>query len=63
LGNNLGVRRGDRGDLPPSAGILFNENGTGWTALAEFLLGAASSVLLPVVTLILGYYFSKEKNQ
>lgn len=34
-----------------------------WEAPAKFLLGIVSSVLLPVVTLVLGYYFGKEKNE
>lgn len=33
-----------------------------WEEPAKFLLGIVSSVLLPVVTLVLGYYFGKEKN-
>jgi cytochrome bd-type quinol oxidase subunit 1 len=33
-----------------------------WKEPAKFLLGIVSSVLLPVVTLVLGYYFGKEKN-
>lgn len=35
---------------------------TRWEKPAKFLLGIVSSVLLPVVTLVLGYYFGKEKN-
>lgn len=34
-----------------------------WEEPAKFLLGIVSSVLLPVVTLVLGYYFGKEKNE
>lgn len=34
---------------------------TGWKEPAEFLVSIVSSVLLPVVTLVLGYYFGKEK--
>lgn len=34
----------------------------GWKEPAEFLAGIISSVLLPVVTLVLGYYFGKEKS-
>ena len=34
-----------------------------WKEPAEFLAGIVSSVLLPVVTLVLGYYFGKEKNE
>ena len=34
-----------------------------WKDPAEFLVGIVSSVLLPVVTLVLGYYFGKEKNE
>lgn len=32
-----------------------------WQDPAKFLLGIVSSVLLPIVTLVLGYYFGKEK--
>lgn len=34
-----------------------------WKEPATFLLGIVSSVLLPVVTLVLGYYFGKEKSE
>ncbi|NCF81941.1 MAG: hypothetical protein GWP74_10030 [Proteobacteria bacterium] len=34
-----------------------------WEAPAKFLLGIVSSVLLPVVTLVLGYYFGKGKTE
>jgi cytochrome bd-type quinol oxidase subunit 1 len=34
-----------------------------WKEPATFLLSIVSSVLLPVVTLVLGYYFGKEKAQ
>jgi heme/copper-type cytochrome/quinol oxidase subunit 2 len=34
-----------------------------WEEPATFLLGIVSSVLLPVVTLVLGYYFGKEKTE
>jgi hypothetical protein len=34
-----------------------------WKEPAEFLIGIVSSVLLPVVTLVLGYYFGKEKGE
>jgi cytochrome bd-type quinol oxidase subunit 1 len=34
-----------------------------WKEPAIFLLGIVSSVLLPVVTLVLGYYFGKEKSE
>lgn len=34
----------------------------GWKEPAEFLVNIVSSVLLPVVTLVLGYYFGKEKT-
>ena len=34
-----------------------------WESPATFLLGIVSSVLLPVVTLVLGYYFGKEKSE
>jgi hypothetical protein len=34
-----------------------------WEDPATFLLGIVSSVLLPVVTLVLGYYFGKEKSE
>jgi uncharacterized membrane protein len=32
-----------------------------WVEPAKFFLGILSSVLLPVVTLVIGYYFGKEK--
>lgn len=35
---------------------------TTWREPAEFLLSIVASVLLPVVTLVLGYYFGKEKT-
>ena len=35
----------------------------GWKEPAEFLSGIISSILLPVVTLVLGYYFGKEKTE
>ncbi len=34
-----------------------------WEQPATFLLGIVSSVLLPVVTLVLGYYFGKGKTE
>ena len=34
-----------------------------WKEPAEFLAGVVSSVLLPVVTLVLGYYFGKEASE
>lgn len=34
-----------------------------WENAATFLLGIVSSVLLPVVTLVLGYYFGREKRE
>ncbi|MCG8507135.1 MAG: hypothetical protein MI755_21190 [Sphingomonadales bacterium] len=34
-----------------------------WKPPAEFLLAAISSVMLPVVTLVLGYYFGKETKK
>ncbi|UCH46505.1 MAG: hypothetical protein JSU95_10260 [Betaproteobacteria bacterium] len=45
--------------------VLGSQFGTGsnWKEPAEFLVGIVSSVLLPVVTLVLGYYFGKEKNE
>jgi len=33
-----------------------------WKDAAEFLVKTLSSVLLPVVTLVIGYYFGKEKQ-
>ena len=33
-----------------------------WKEPAEFLAGIVSSVLLPVVTLVLGYYFGKGRT-
>jgi hypothetical protein len=35
---------------------------TEWKDAAEFLMKLLSSVLLPVVTLVIGYYFGKEKQ-
>lgn len=35
---------------------------TKWEKPAEFLLSVISSVMLPIVTLVLGYYFGKEKS-
>jgi len=32
-----------------------------WLEASKFFLGILSSVLLPVVTLVIGYYFGKEK--
>lgn len=32
-----------------------------WVEPSKFFLGILSSVLLPVVTLVIGYYFGKEK--
>jgi hypothetical protein len=32
-----------------------------WTEASEFFLKVLSSVLLPVVTLVIGYYFGKDK--
>lgn len=40
---------------------LWVENTADWKSPAEFLLSVVSSVMLPVVTLVLGYYFGKEK--
>ena len=43
-----------------SVAVLFKT----WNDLAEaakFLMAILSSVLLPVVTLVIGYYFGKEK--
>jgi len=33
-----------------------------WKAPAEFLSGIVSSVMLPIVTLVLGYYFGTEQK-
>lgn len=35
----------------------------GWKEPGQFLVSIVSSVLLPVVTLVLGYYFGKEKAE
>lgn len=43
--------------------LLFGDEGQGWKEPSEFLVGIVSSVLLPVVTLVLGYYFGKEKSE
>ena len=32
-----------------------------WVDASKFFLGILSSVLLPVVTLVIGYYFGKDK--
>jgi hypothetical protein len=42
------------------AGALAS--GSDWKDPAKFLVTIVSSVLLPVVTLVLGYYFGKEKT-
>ncbi len=34
-----------------------------WQDPAEFLVGVVSSILLPIVTLVLGYYFGTEQNK
>ncbi len=34
-----------------------------WKDAAEFLTGIVSSILLPVVTLVLGYYFGTEQKK
>ena len=34
-----------------------------WGERAEFLLKMLSSVLLPVVTLVIGYYFGKDQRE
>jgi uncharacterized membrane protein len=34
-----------------------------WKPMAEFMLGVISSVMLPVVTLVLGFYFGTEKSK
>jgi hypothetical protein len=34
----------------------------GWSVAAEFMLKALTTVLLPVVTLVLGYYFGTAKK-
>jgi len=34
-----------------------------WRAKAEFMLTVISSVMLPVVTLVLGFYFGSEKGK
>lgn len=38
--------------------VILNDD---WKQKAEFLVTALGSVLLPVVTLVLGYYFGTEK--
>ena len=40
--------------LEPASGL--------WTAPASFLFKILSQLMLPVVTLVLGYYFGMEKN-
>ncbi|HYD07752.1 MAG TPA: hypothetical protein VEC60_18595 [Reyranella sp.] len=53
-----------------SAGVLvllvaaaaFAGGWNAWKDAAEFCLKVLSSVLLPVVTLVIGYYFGKEKQ-
>jgi len=39
----------------------FTGNWDKWVEPAKFFLTILSSVLLPVVTLVIGYYFGKEK--
>ena len=34
-----------------------------WKAKADFMLTVISSVMLPVVTLVLGFYFGTEKSK
>ncbi|WP_126456814.1 hypothetical protein [Sulfuriflexus mobilis] len=43
--------------------LLFGQTEGGWKAPAEFLVTFISSVLLPIVTLVLGYYFGKVKSE
>lgn len=43
-----------------AAGTAF-QGWTLWLEPSKFFLGILSSVLLPVVTLVIGYYFGKEK--
>jgi uncharacterized membrane protein len=38
-------------------------SGEAWKSKAEFLLSVISSVMLPVVTLVLGFYFGTEKGR
>lgn len=44
-----------------TAGVFLQDWST-WEKPAEFLLKMLNSVLLPVVTLVIGYYFGKEKR-
>lgn len=44
--------------------VSIGSMATGWDAFAEpskYLMSILSSVMLPVVTLVIGYYFGKEK--
>jgi hypothetical protein len=43
--------------------IIYFGLGKDWKKPADFLLTVVSSVLLPVVTLVLGYYFGSEEKK
>jgi cytochrome bd-type quinol oxidase subunit 1 len=49
------------GDLFMTFDCKPPENCVHWKDPSKFLLEIVSSVLLPIVTLVLGYYFGKEK--
>ena len=42
---------------------FWREDNSGWISLAETLTGMLSSILLPIVTLVIGYYFGTEKRK
>jgi NADH:ubiquinone oxidoreductase subunit 6 (subunit J) len=42
--------------------MFLKDLNDGWKEPAEFLANVISSVLLPIVTLVLGYYFGKVQN-
>ena len=48
------------GGNPPTCTVIPC-NALDWEKPAEFLFKVLSSILLPVVTLVLGYYFGTEK--
>jgi len=43
------------------AGVAYFGDWNGISEPAKFLMAILSSVMLPVVTLVIGYYFGKEK--
>jgi len=43
--------------------VAFVWRPDGWLELAEKLIAMLSSILLPIVTLVIGYYFGTEKRK